>query len=122
MRPIEIIEYFPRVILLIYAVISSIGILWFADSLSIAKIIIGILLVVCATYIGLVRLQGGNNTHIIVAGLGALSSVYFAYIYWVRVVANDASVTRVIAMLFICSIFIYFAVSRFKVDHKEGTH
>lgn len=111
----SIIEYIPRAILLGYAAIALIGTLWFFGSFSTSRLIFGILLVFCATYVGLVRLERGNNTHVIISALGAISSVYFVYVYWIRVVAHDASIVRVVVMLMICSIFIYFAISRIKV-------
>lgn len=119
----NIIEYILRFILFIQAIISLIGTIWFLNSLSMVTSVFGILLTISAISVSLLqpkRIKAWNlrMIYVVISALGAISAMFFAYRYGIKVQTHGASEFRVISMLIIGCIFIYFSGTGLKKDRS----
>ncbi len=108
----RVVEYILRAILFVQAVVSLIAFMWFVELQPVLTTVKSFVLMVSAFFVSLVRLESGNIFHVLFPGLGAISSAFFMYDFWLTSATYDGLMVKAYYMLVICCIFLYFSISR----------
>ncbi|MET0064634.1 MAG: hypothetical protein ABW176_20275 [Candidatus Thiodiazotropha endolucinida] len=121
MQSINTFDILFRILLFINTIIVLVGVVWFSNTLSFMHSIGGVLFIVSGMAISLVNFKhyearGVTKVYLILAVVGIVASIIYAYGYWIKAENHGASMIRVYIMAAVGLIYLYFSFRPFTKD------
>ncbi|MET0004877.1 MAG: hypothetical protein ABW087_14770 [Candidatus Thiodiazotropha sp.] len=118
MQSINTFDLMFRILLFIHTIIILVGVVWFSNTLSLMHNIGGMLFIVSGIAISLIDFKhydtrSVTKVYLILAVMGIVASIIYAYGYWIKAEYHGASMIRVYIMTAVGLIYLYFSFRPF---------